>query len=198
MQYLHVVVGEERVSDGSIRAGSLHYLLLSIKSAFSATLSNKSLIYFSQLNTTLSKSLIANLQANGYICIVPSIRKKFVCAYVQNIAEKNGFLLENFNNQRLIGVISCDVKEILEKYIGGTKNSFQSSTVVKVLQEYLSQYVTSGTIASYEVGLSEDHQVQSRGLIQMRLALYNEIKEVKSNIQVSTEGWEIDLWNLTA
>ena len=198
MQYLHVVVGEERVSDGSIRAGSLHYLLLSIQSAFSATLSNKSLIYFSQLNTTLSKSLIANLQANGYICIVPSIRKKFVCAYVQNIAEKNGLLLENFNNQRLIGVISCDVKEILEKYIGGTKNSFQSSTIVKVMQEYLSQYVTSGTIASYEVGLSEDHQVQSRGLIQMRLALYNEIKEVKSNIQVSTEGWEIDLWNLTA
>lgn len=198
MQHLHAVVGEERASDGSLRAGSLHYLLLSMQSAFSTSLSNKSLLYFSQLNVTLSKSLIANLQANGYICIVPSIRKKFVCAYVQNIAQKTGVLLENFNNQRLVGVISCDVKEILEKYIGGTKNSFQSSTVVKVLQEYLSQYVTSGTIASYEVGLSEDHQVQSRGLIQMRLALYNEVKEVKSNIQVSTEGWEIDLWNLTA
>lgn len=196
-QNVQLLIGEDRSNEENLIPGSLYHAAIYLNRPFYLSLSNQELTGFNELNVELPKSLIARIQEKGYTCIVPSIRKNMVCAYVQNMAYKKGLLLENFNNQRLLSYLTKDIKVLLEEFIGRPKSYFSSSTVVLIIEEYLSQFVASDTIASYSVRLPEGYQTEDGAFIEISLSLYNEVKQLSSQLSVSKEGWEVDLWNLT-
>lgn len=196
-QHVQIIVGESRSGEDYLLPGSLYHTGIYLQSPFYLSLSNQELTGFNTINVELPKSLIASLQAKGYTCIVPSIRKNAVCAYVQNMAIRKGTLLENFNNQRLVSYITKDIKLLLEESIGKPNSLFVSSGIAARIESYLSQFVKSDSLSGYTVALPEDYQTETGAFIEVSLSLYNEVKEIKSQLSISKEGWEVDLWSLT-
>lgn len=197
-QNIQVVIGEDQKSDGKLIAGSIYHALNYLSFPFYLSLSNQELIGFTSIKEELPKSLIATLNSKGYICIVPSIRKNTVCSYVQNMAYKRGALLENFNNQRLISYLSKDIKELLDGFVGNTVQHFSNTDIKALISQYLNQFLENEAIAGYTVALPIEAQTEEGSFIEISLSLYNEVREVKSQLSISKEGWEADLWNLTA
>lgn len=196
-QNIQIVVGEDRIDEETLLPGILYHASVYLTQPFHSSLSNQQLSDFNALNVEFPKSLVARLQSKGYICIVPSIRKNAVCAYVQNMAYKRGFLLENFNNQRLLSYLSKDLKALLETSVGRPKSFFIERPFVAEINRYLAQFLTSDTIAGYTVKIPEEYQTEYGAFIEISISLYNEVKEIKSQLSVSKEGWEVDLWNLS-
>lgn len=194
MENLQILVGEDVDADGIVRPGALHYANLLLTAPFYKTMSNKTLEQFAEINSELPKSLIATLQAKGYICIVPSVRRKAVCLQVQDVAEGSRTGLNNHHNKRLLTYIAYDVEQLLEQYIGNTTYYYASSSVVKLLTEYLEQYKLNNIIQSYYIEAGESPSLEAEQL-DITLYFYNEVTSVRNQITVSKEGWEIDLWN---
>lgn len=194
MKNLQIVVGSDKDNEGVIRPGSHHYALLLLTSPFYLSLSNKELSLFTKLNTEIPKSLVASLQAKGYICIVPSVRRKAVFVSVQDMAGDTSSLLKNHYNKRLLTYIADDIEELLENYIGNTKSYYSSSSVLKLLNDYLEQYKANDIIQSYYVENVASSYLETAE-INVSLYFYNEVTSVRNRIMVSKEGWEVDLWN---
>lgn len=195
-QNIQIVIGEDRLNNERLTPGMLYHAAVYLNRPFVLSLSNQELAGFYAINVELPKSLIARLQTKGYICIVPSIRKNMVCAYVQNMAFKKGLLLENFNNQRMLSHMTKDLQMMLENSIGLPKSYFSSEKIATEVNTYLAQFLASDSIAGFTVNLPEDYQTEDGAFIEISLSLYNEVKEIKSQLSVSKEGWEVDLWNL--
>ena len=196
MQYVQIVQGENVLVDGTLIPGASYYASLYLSQSFHEPLGNKQLPLFVRLATELPKSVVASLQANGYICIVPSVRKKFVIPYSQNLALKQGNVLQSFTNQRMLQQIGREISDKLDNYIGLPTTYFPTTRVVKLLEDYLQTFVVSGSLASYDVVVPSNYQSLSRAYIAVTLGVYDEIRQVQANFSMTNEEWEVDVWNL--
>ncbi len=204
MRHLQVVVGDNRSynlqtdANGekqyTVTPGSVYYAARYLLENFHSPLSNKELPGFEQLHVQLPKTCIAELQSNGYICIVSSVRRNFVTLFAQNLAAKTGTILENFANQRFVGVVSRDIQNLLEENIGQSKTAYYLKDVSSLLTEYLNQYVTSGILSGFKI-LSRSSLNMFEEQVELELSLYNEVKQVKACFRVDKAEQEVAVWN---
>ena len=196
MQYVQIVVGETGQEDTNV-FGSVPYAALYALSDFRDSLANQTLPGVNLLRKPLSKSVVATLQANGYICIVPSIRKKYVIPYAQSVAYPYAKRVGNFTNRRLMQAIGRTLRDKMDSFIGQPINYFPATTASKIVEDYLKPFVEEGILSSYSVSVPTDYQSISGAYISVVLGVYDEVREVAVRLSVREQKWEVDLWNPT-
>ena len=195
MQYVQIVVGETGQEDTNV-FGSVPYAALYALSDFRDSLGNQTLPGVNLLRKPLSKSVVATLQANGYICIVPSVRKNYVVAYPQNLADKAETPLHTFSNQRLLHEIGKTVGNRLDGYVGKPTTVFATSILVKELEIYFQNFVSKGILSGFELSFPESEQGIDSRYLDITLRVYDEIKQVGASFRIEENEWEADVWSL--
>lgn len=195
-EYVQIVVGDNRYDSSKTLSGFVNYAALYVLSSFEETLGNRTLPSFISMPETLSKSSVATLQANGYICIVPSVRKNYVVAYSQNLADKAETPLHTFSNQRLLHEIGKTVGNRLDGYVGKPTTVFATSILVKELEIYFQNFVSKGILSGFELSFPESEQGIDSRYLDITLRVYDEIKQVGASFRIEENEWEADVWSL--
>lgn len=195
-QYVQVLVGDNRYDGTKKLGGAVNYAALYVLSSFEQTLGNRTLPAFLSLAETLSKSSVATLQANGYICIVPSVRKNYVVAYPQSIADKTEAPLHSFSNQRLLHEIGKTVGDRLDGYVGKPTTVFATSILTKELEIYFQNFVSKDILSGFALSFPETEQGIDSRYLDIVLRVYDEIKQVGASFRIEENEWEADVWSL--
>ena len=194
MKYMQIVVGEERTPDGRTIPGASHFLYNLLTKELSSK-TNKTLEGFTNIKNPLDRTRAEVLSQKGYIVLVESIRRGVVPTNVNNIYQSNSFI-NQFYYMKIMSYISYDVSSILDKYIGQSIQNYQNIELEEVLSEYLNQYVDTGFIQSYQIGEKKEPDLFGKANFELRIVLFGQIEEVKTNVQLEHTGWGVDLWGI--
>lgn len=195
MRNLQVVVGEDSLA-GGLTPASTDYLALLLTENIHSPITNKPLANFNQVRTPLSKYMIDTLQSKGYICSVPSIRKNVVVTKGQSMYTETNNIMDSFYHMKLIKTMGRDIGLLVDRYIGKPKSSYLESNIQDEIEDYLSFYLETSALSDYKVELINDGYSPNESGIHISLSFYGEIHTIETTIQMSDEGWAIDLWNI--
>lgn len=197
MKNLMLVVGDDDREKRTPGLGSLVALILQTPAG--KPVSNQPLKNFYQLNAEITQSMVATMTSNGYICIVPSLRKGFVPQYVQSYGlQAKETVLSDWNNHRLIGVIKAHLVTVLDQHIGKSFGIFTKSKIESEISDVLENIPGSERLMGFELGAIDQDIVNGTLSIPLTLYLPQDVKGIESTLQMSQEGWQINLWSLTA
>ncbi|BCO16157.1 hypothetical protein_gp104 [Bacillus phage vB_BceM_WH1] len=181
--HVQVVVGEGYFEiDGPMISMASAYgaLLGTIKHNIIPT--NKKLEGILGLNYELSQKYVASLSSNGYICIVPSIRKGYVPFYATIFSSTK----ETSNKPHIIRTIQYLHYELQIKtsqFIGDPMLRRQKQQLEQFLKEILDEYVKNQWVRSYESSISYKES-DTLAVIDLVFQFYGEIERVQSNTTV--------------
>ena len=192
--HLMIVIGED-MSDGNY-ASDTYLASMLLRSSPYDTLANKTIPNY-YLNNILEKSIVANLTTKGYICSVPSVRRGHVFPRIQNMRSENAeSLLTQWANLRFLGQVKLGLTTILDKYIGSTFGFFTMSKVEREIEEFFMTLRQYNRLAHATLD-SIDQDINNQSVnIQISIGFVQEIRQIQANLQVTNEGWDLDLWNL--
>lgn len=191
--HLMVVIGDMNFSRYHSAVPALAGLILT--SSPSDSLTNQALSMF--LGQPLERSIVAKLTRKGYICTVPSVRRGVVPSLVQNMrSETDQTLLTQWSNLRLVSDIRLRLGDLMDKYIGRPFGVFTLSKLEQELNDYLAEVSSYSRVRQVQLGdITQDHRKGSISL-SISLSLASEVRTIQSTMELTNEGWEIDLWNL--
>jgi hypothetical protein len=140
-------------------------------------MSNKSIKGFGKLNFEISKEDVALLTANGYICIVPSIRRGFVPYYASSYSKDKESAMTKPHNLRTSQYVSRRLVEEVDLLIGSNYSILSIKETREKARELLDSLVASKVIRSYELQfeLLERNTVLN---INASLTPFSEIKSI--------------------
>lgn len=195
-KHLQIVVGENIDNEGNILPAALFYGGLYLTESIHSPLMNKKLEGFIKINTELTKPLVASLITNGYICIVPSIRKGFVSTRAQSLFYNTGTIMGNFYHFRILSFITRDIQRMLEQYIGKPQSIYTTKDIEKEITDYLNQYIDVSSLSFFDVKRKDSDKYSGAEELSIDLQFYNELTKIGTTIAMTNEGWDFDIWNL--
>lgn len=197
MRHLLLVVGDDKRDERINGLGSLLSLILQTPAG--QPVSNQPLQNFYGLNAEVTQSMVATMTSNGYICIVPSLRKGFVPQYVQSYGlQASQTILSDWTNHRLVGVIQATLLEVLDRHIGKSFSIFTKSKIETEIAEAINSISGIGRLTGFEIGTIDQDITSGTLSVPITLYLPQDVRGVESVLQMSQEGWQINLWSLTA
>lgn len=180
-RYVQVVVGDAFYSLTEQKPVSLAYGYAALQSVSSAQimLSNKKISGITKLNSQISKEDIALLSANGYTCIVPSIRRGYVPYLSSSYSRESASLVSRPHCIRTSQYVSRLVTEQLDFLIGDNYTTLTLKDTMKIVEELLDELVNQKVMRSYNLSheLTENNTVLS---VEVSLVPFSEVRAIKS------------------
>lgn len=185
-KYIQVIVGQTAYAESDATSISLAYAYAATQAQFPyyTMMSNKAITGVGKLNTQITKEDIALLTANGYTCIVPSIRRGFVPYYATSYSKDKESLMAKPHNLRISQYISQVLVEELDWLVGSNYAALSIKEALDKAVELLNGFVTSQVIKSYELDyeLSKNNTMLD---IQAALTTFSEVKAINSMATIS-------------
>lgn len=164
-KYVQVIVGHTYYPQSSMESISLAYAYGATEALlpYNTIMSNKSIVGVTKLNYEMTKEDVALLSANGYTCIVPSIRKGFVPYYSVSYTKDTGSLTSRPHNIRISQYVSAVLTEELDSLIGSEYTNLSVKNAIDGANQLLNELVDSGVIKDYglDYGLDDTNTILS-------------------------------------
>lgn len=184
-KYVQVVTGHTvyTASDNPSIPVAYAYAATQAQLPYHTMMSNKSLTGFGKLTFELRKEDIALLTANGYICIVPSVRRGFVPYSVASFSKERQSALAKPHNLRISQYVSRGVTEEMDRLIGEGYSELSLNLALERVNVFLMDLVTAGVTKDYdfESELSERNTVLS---LSIALTPVTEVKAIQSIVTI--------------
>jgi hypothetical protein len=185
-KYVQVIVGHTKYGQ-STRSSvpvSYGYAAAQALNDIHISMSNKSINGFGKLNFEISKEDIALLTANGYTCIVPSIRRGFVPFYATSFSKDKESLMSKPHNLRISQYVSRMLTEEVDYLIGSTYNALSIQETMEIAKGLLDGMVADKVIRSY--GLRHE-LLESNTVLNIYASLtpFSEVRTVNSMAVIS-------------
>lgn len=178
--HIQVVVGEGNYHvDGRFVSGAYGYAGLLGANSYYESPTNKKIEGFLGLNYEIPRKGIASLSSNGYICIVPSIRKGFVPFYATSFSSTKDLLYKP-HILRTVQFLNYELQQQLGGFIGNPAQRKEQQQIQQVVRDLLESYAKKQWIRSYEHSISygDSYRVAE---INIGLIFYGEIERVNTN-----------------
>ena len=185
MYYVQVVVGDMEIPENNgVRPVSACYAYAATQASITyyAMMTNKSL-GIGSLRYSLRKEDIATLTANGYTCIVPSVRRGFVPYRATTFTQEQFSLMSKPHHIRISQHISHVLSEGLDNLLGGNANLLNFKDLEEWTKEILDELVAEGVVREYTF----KYQPTSTTELQLELSFvpHSEIESVYSITTIS-------------
>jgi hypothetical protein len=155
-KYVQVIVGHANYPQAGIESMSLAYGFAATQSSlpYYTMMSNKSINGVSKLNYEISKEDVALLSANGYTCIVPSIRRGFVPYYSTSYSKDKLSPTARPHNIRISQHITSAISQEVDSLIGSEYTTLSVSTAIDKAKSILADMQTQSVIRDYDIAYS--------------------------------------------
>lgn len=185
-QCVQVVPGQVSYpeSDEEIVSLAYGYAATQAKFPYYTMMSNKPIHGLGKLNIEFSKEDIALLTANGYTCIVPSIRKGNVPYYSASYSKDKESIMSRPHNLRIAQYVSYMLTEELDSLIGYSHTALSIKDAIEKAQEILNSLVKNKIVKNYTMSyelLNRNTQLN----IEVSLTTFSEIKAINSIATIS-------------
>lgn len=151
-KYVQIVVGDSFYSnDMPLIPNAYSYAGAQSFYPYSIMMTNKKISGFGYLNWQISKEDIALLLANGYICIVPSIRRGFV-PYQSSTYYKDK--TSPMSKPHCVRISLYAAKSLMfgfDGLVGSVSNYYTEKEIIKTAENILQEMVNEGAIQSFAV-----------------------------------------------
>ncbi len=147
-------------------------------------MTNKTIAGLGKLTFEISKEDVALLSANGYTCIVPSIRRGFVPYYASSYSKDIESVVSRPHHLRISQYVSRILTEELDSLIGNMQTALSLEDAMKKATEILDGIVTDGIVREYSFSyeLLENNTVLN---IDVSLTPFSEVRAVQSMATIS-------------
>lgn len=185
-KYVQVIVGHTNYpeSENESIPVSVGYAATQALLPYHVMMTNKSISGLGKLNFSLTKEDVALLSANGYTCIVPSIRKGIVPYLAVSYSKDKASISSKPHCIRISQYVSHMLTEELDYLIGEVHSVISMREVMKSAKEMLNSLITDGVIKDYEIS-HEISESQTELSIELSLTPFSEIQSVSSISVVS-------------
>lgn len=178
-KYVQVIVGHAGYPESMESSISIAYAYAATQaiSLYYTMMSNKQINGLGKLNFELSKEDVALLTANGYICIVPSIRRGFVPFYATSYSKDKESVMAKPHHLRISQYVSRMLVEKLDSLIGSNYSPLSIKEAVDAAREVLSGLVVEEVVREYTLDyeLTDGNTVLN---INASLTPFSEVKAV--------------------
>jgi len=186
LSYVQVIVGQTEYVESDTSSISLAYAYAAAQAQYSynTIMSNKRLEGVGNLKFDLSKEDVALLTANGYICIVPSIRRGFVPYYSTSYSKNQDSVLSKPHHIRISQYVSRILTEELDMMVGENYTTLSIKDAISAAETLLNDLVVEGIFREYslEYSLSNNNTEMS---LEVSLTPFSEIRAIASVATVS-------------
>ena len=185
-KYVQVIVGHTEYPESDETSIPLAYGYAATQALlpYYTMMTNKSILGAGKLNFALNKEDIALLTANGYTCIVPSIRRGLVPYYASSFSKDKNSLASKPHNLRISQHVSRILVEEVDGFIGENYTKLSIKEVIEKAKGILDGLVVDRVIKSYNISyeLLENNTVLN---INTSLTPFSEIKSISSIATIS-------------
>lgn len=186
--YLQVIVGESLVYESVYSMSNAYsYAGTQARNPYYIMMSNKPLDGIRKLEYQFSKEDVDSLSANGYTCIVPSVRKGYVPYLAVSHSKDTASPMSRPHCVRIANYVSKALTQQLDGYIGGINNTITRVEVTDRVHEILGDIVNSRAIMEYKVNVSFLNRNTSIDL-RVEIRPFSEVRSVHSMVTLSVPG----------
>lgn len=184
-KYIQVVTGHTSYLKAEEEQVSLAYAYAATQAQvpYYQMMTNKALSGFGKLNSAFRKEDIALLTANGYICIVPSVRRGFVPFSSQSFSKNTESAMAKPHVLRISQYVSKGIAEEMDRLIGESYTKLSLEVALKKVEEFLTELVLSGVIRDYEFS----HRLSAMNTVldlDVALMPLSEVRAVQSAVTI--------------
>lgn len=192
LAYLHLIIGETFRYEAKLPA-SLSYAAAYALSPIERSLTNKTLPAFYRLEREITKSVVAELSASGYVCIIPSVRRDFVAFKSQGFLALPSFTtLQKPHLLRLTGHLLQQVATVIDQFIGEPETRFDSTEVERDLDEILATALKERKLQDYTLTVVdlEENPIE----VRISLVFFGELEKISTTHRINYVNQEVDSW----
>lgn len=187
-KHVQVVVGESLVQDSPYSMSNAYsYAATQARNPYYIMMTNKPLDGIRKLEYQFSKEDVDLLSANGYTCIVPSVRKGYVPFLGVSYSKDTTSLMSRPHCVRIANYVSKTLTQKLDRYIGGINNTITRVEVTDRVHAILGDIVNSRAIMEYKVNVSFLNRNTSIDL-RVEIRPFSEVRSVNSMVTLSVSG----------
>lgn len=185
-KYVQVVVGHTGYMKSLESAVSVAYGFAATQALFryNTMMTNKQISGLGKLNYEIRKEDIALLTANGYTCIVPSIRRGFVPFYSTSYSKDKESVMARPHNLRISQYVSRMIAEKLDGLIGNTYSVLSVKTAIETAEKELIDLVKTSVLKDYELSYEFIRDTYSLNL-DVSLSTFSEVQAISSSVTIS-------------
>lgn len=183
LNYVQVVIGDTDLYESNGRPVSASYAYAAAQASYPyhIMMTNKS-IGIENLRYTIQKEDIETLNSNGYICIVPSVRRGFVPYRATSFSSESASVLSKPHHIRISQFISHSISEGLDNLIGGNVRFLKISDLNDWAKEMLDGFVNEGVIRDYTFRFELNSDVELE--FYFTFTPYSEIQSVYTSTKI--------------
>jgi hypothetical protein len=155
-KYVQVVVGHTTFPETNGESVSCAYTFGAVQAllSYNTMMSNKQMYGLSKLNFLLTKEDVALLSANGYTCIVPSIRRYFVPYFSTSYSKDTSSATGRPHNIRISQHITSAVSQEVDSLIGSAYTITSVKNAIDGAISILDDLQSTGVIKDYDLAYS--------------------------------------------
>lgn len=192
MAYLHLLVGETFRYETTMPA-MLNYAAAYVLNPMEKGLTNKTLPGFYRLEREITKSVVAELSASGYVCIIPSVRRDFVALKSQGFLNLSSFSsLQKPHLLRLTGHLFKQIVAVIDQSIGEPEIRFDSTNIERELDEILSGAVKERKLQDYSLTVVDLEESPIE--VRISLVFFGELEKISTTHRINYVNQEVDSW----
>lgn len=190
-KYLHVLVGTHEGDTGNIGVHSA-YATMYVQNDWHKSATNKELVGIGNLFYDLKKKELVRLESSGYICIVPSVRRRAVAKKSQHFYTYESPRYEvQPHLLRLSHEISRIVVGQMERFIG-EPNTVDIKVSEANLNQILADYVKADIIRDFD--LSIERTDIDKVEVKLNLSVFGSVEKVLLQHEVKYQQQEVFRW----
>lgn len=192
-KYVQVIVGHTTFPETNGESVSCAYTFGAMQAllSYNTMMSNKQMYGLSKLNFQMTKEDVALLSANGYTCIVPSIRRGFVPYYSVSYSKDTASASGRPHNIRISQHITSAIEQQVDSLIGNAYTLTSIKNAIGGAQSILDDLRTNNVIKDY--GLSYSLSDRNTSLdIEVSFTPISEVTSI-SSIAKLTFPYEVSI-----
>lgn len=186
--YVQIIVGDTRdYKNATVIPVSYMYAGTQVALPYQTMMTNKQILGIRELLYKLSKEDVETLSANGYTCIVASIRKGHVpySAVTYTVNPKSSFRKPHCT--RISHYIVNYISSKLDYMIGTNVDPILKREIQNQINIYMKEFVDKGVIHSYSAEckfLGDNTELQ----VDISIKVFSEIQRVNSVVTMNVPG----------
>lgn len=179
MEYIQVIVGESKHRQED-RVISAAYAYAGSQAAlpYYAIMSNKGIAGINQLSRTLSKEKIDSLTANGYTCIVPSIRRGTV-AYSARTFTTEDAPMSKPHCVRIAQNVAQVLSREFDSLVGSAVTFLNKKDIESKAHEIMKELVSGGILKGYALSFTYS-EGNKNVTVEAAITPFSEITKIKT------------------
>lgn len=190
-KYLHILVGTHEADEANIGVHSA-YATMYVQNEWYKSATNKELVGIGNLFYDLKKKELVRLESSGYICIVPSVRRRAVAKKSQHFYTYESPRYEvQPHLLRLSHEISRVVVGQMEQFIG-EPNTVDIKISEANLNQLLADYIKADIIRDFT--LSIERTDIDKVEVNLNLSVFGSIDKILLQQEVKYQQQEVFRW----